>query len=161
MAGDPTRTIRIDKAKEGRVRDVGRDRSLTARHEQRVIDFYHSLDSTFFGAVISNCGLHGPPAGSRHRPDTCPTLVTVLGDLDLSNAPLLRACFACIDGHIHVDCSGLESIDPEGLGVLASTQARADAHFVFVDPNRSLLTLLRATGLDASLEIRSTALPTR
>jgi len=136
---------------------LGRDGFGPASHEQRVVDFYRSLGSTFFGAVVSTCGVHAAPAGSQRRPDSCPTMVTVLGDLDLANAPLLRACFASIDGHIDVECSGLGFVDSEGLGVLASTQARTDANFVFVEPSRSLVRLLRATGLDASLEIRSAA----
>jgi adenylate kinase len=160
MASHMTPAIHISKTK-GLDRHVGRDRFATARDEQRVNDFYRSVGSTFFGAVVSTCGVHAAPSGSQTRPDSCPTLVTVLGELDLSTAPILRACFASIDGPIDVDCSGLEFVDAQGLGVLASTSARADASFVFVDPSRSLLRLLRVTGLDANLEIRSTASPAR
>jgi anti-anti-sigma factor len=139
----------------------GRDRCEPARHEPRVVDFYRSLGSTFFGAVVSTCGVHAASTGSQRRPDSCPTTVTVVGDLDLANAPVLRACFASVDGHVDVECSGLGFVDREGLGVLTSTQARTDADFVFVEPSRSLVRLLRATGLDASLEFRPAALPVR
>lgn len=156
-----TRTIRIDRTKQGPGHHLGRDWFVAARHELRVIDFYRNLGSTFFGAVVSTCGVAAAPSGSQRRPDSCPTLVTVLGELDLSNTPTLRACFASIDGRIDVDCSGLDFVDAQGLGVFASTQARADAHFVFVDPSRTLSRLLRLTGLDENLEIRSTVLPAR
>lgn len=156
-----TRVVRIDKAKAVHDRHLGRDRFGPARHEQRVVDFYRSLGPTFFGAVVSTCGVHAAGTGSQRRPDSCPTMVTVLGDLDLANAPLLRACFASLDGHIDVECSGLESVDSEGLRVFASTQARTNARFVFVEPSRSLVRRLRATGLDSSLEIRPAALPAR
>lgn len=155
MASDMARVIHIGKAKQGPARHPGRDRFVAGRHEQRVIDFYRSLGSTFFGAVVSTFGVHAASSGS------CPTLVTVVGELDLSNAPVLRECFTRIRGNVEVDCSGLEFVDASGLGVFASTRARADANFVFVDPNRSLVRLLRITGLYASLEIRSTELPAR
>lgn len=161
MAGDMPRAIHVDKAKEGPERPLGRDRFVAARHEQRVIDFYRSPGSTIFGAVVSICGVHAVSSGSQRRPDSCPTLVTLVGELDLATAPLLRECLTRIDGHIDVDCSGLEFVGAEGLGIFASTQARADDNFVFVDPSRSLVRLLRITGLDASLKIRSTTLPAR
>jgi anti-anti-sigma regulatory factor len=149
------------KPSRGLDRGLGRDRFVPPSHEQRVVDFYRSLGSTFFGAVVSTCGFDAAPQGSQRRPGSCPTLVTVLGTLDSSNASILRACFAGIDGHIDVDCSGLELVDTEGLGAFVSTQSRPDADFVFVDPSDSLLRLLRSAGLYASLAIRSTALPDR
>src|SRR6478752_6423399 len=95
-ASDMTRTIHSDRAKQGPDRHRGRDCFVAARHEQRVIDFYRNLGSTFFGAVVSTCGLHASPSASQRRPDSCPTLVTVLGELDHSNTPILRTCFASI-----------------------------------------------------------------
>jgi anti-anti-sigma regulatory factor len=147
MTGDITRAIQFDRAEQGRDRHFGRDRFTAACHEQRVIDFYRNLGPSFFGAIVSICSVRSAPSGSQRAPDSCPTLVTVLGELDVSTAPILRACFGGIDGHVDVDCSGLEHVDTEGLEVLASTQARVDANFVFVDPRRSLLMLFGATGL--------------
>jgi anti-anti-sigma factor len=154
-----TRAIDVDKNKLDP--DRGPDRFAAARDEQRVIDFYRSPGSTFFGAVVSTCAVHAAPPGLQRRADSCPTLVTLVGELDLSTAPVLRACFASIRGPVDIDCSGLEFVSAQGLGVFASTQARADADFVFVDPSRLLIRLFRVTGLDASLEIRTTALPPR
>jgi anti-anti-sigma factor len=140
---------------EGRAR-----RFVTAPRDRRVVDFYRSLDSACFGAVVSTPGVDARTSDSRD-PDPCLTFVTLLGELDLATAPLLRECFALIGGSVEVDCSGLEFVDAEGLGVFASTQARKDANFVFVDPTCSLLRLLRITGLDASLDVRSNGLLVR
>jgi len=143
----------IDETKEYRF--------VTPPDERRVVDFYRSLDSACFGAVVSTRGVDTRTSDSRYEPEPCLTFVTLLGELDVATAPLVRECFARISGNIEVDCSGLEFVDAQGLGVLASTQARMDANFVFVDPTCSLLRLLRITGLDASLEIRSNALIVR
>jgi anti-anti-sigma factor len=143
----------IDEARECRF--------VTAPGERRVVDFYRSLDSAFFGAVVSTRGVDAGTSDSRCEPGPYLTFVTLLGELDLATAPLVRECFARIGGNIEVDCSGLEFVDAQGLGVFASTQARMDANFVFVDPTCSLLRLLRITGLDASLEVRSNGLMVR
>ena len=150
----------IDEAREVRDRRIGGDPFGTAPGERRVVDFYRSLNSACFGAVVSTRG-DAPTSDSRCEPDPCVTFVTLFGELDLATAPLLRECFARIGGKVEVDCSGLEFVDGEGLGVFASTQARVDANFVFVDPTCSLLRLLRITGLDAGLDVRSNALPAR
>jgi anti-anti-sigma factor len=118
----------------------------TEAHEQRVIDFYRTVGSPYFGAVVSACDINSS------------TVVTLLGELDISTVPLLRQCFAHIEGDIDVDCSGLDYVDVQGLGIFVSASARcarADAEFVLVEPTSALSRLLRITGLDTRLEIRS------
>ena len=131
-----------------------------------VVEFYRSIGSPFFGAVVSSCGIHAgmPDSFSAAEAEPRPTLVTLLGELDLSTGAVLRECFARIDGSIEVDCSGLDFVDAEGLGIFVTAEARCQrthAAFVLVEPTRSLLKLLRITGLDARLEVRLNAAPSR
>jgi len=149
----------IDTVTNREVRGVGDVLALTETHEQRVVDFYRSIGSPLFAAVVSACGTNAPPRSPDCWPvmPSRPTVVTLLGELDLSTVPLLRQCFAHIDGDIDVDCSGLDQVDSRGLGILVSASERcahADAKFVLVDPTSALLRLLRITGLDTRVEIR-------
>jgi anti-anti-sigma factor len=127
--------------------------------EPRVIDFYRTIHSPFFGAVVSRVRAEYPSVGregSQERQDR-PTLVTVVGELDLSNAPLLDECLTGIVGDIVVDCSGLDFIGARGLRSLVTAHVRAQqagARFVIVEPSPSMLRLLRVAGVDACLEIR-------
>jgi anti-anti-sigma factor len=130
-------------------------RYVARTNEQRVVDFYRSIGPPYFGAVVSTCSsAHGRP-----ELEPAPALVTLLGELDVSTAPLLRDCFARIDGDVEVDCSGLDFVDAQGLAVFVSARARCapDGRFVLVEPAPCLLRLLRVTGLDATLEIRCDA----
>ena len=123
--------------------------------EQRVTDFLPKHRRTFFGAVVStSTNPHGRPE-SEHAP----VLVTLVGQLDTLTAPLLRDCFTRIDGAVEVDCSGLDSVDGQGLAVFVAARARSDpdGKFVLVEPAPCLLQLLRITGLDAKFEIRCDA----
>jgi anti-anti-sigma regulatory factor len=144
-----TSAIGIDEVTGRSDRRFGYGRFDEPGHEQSVVDFYRSLSSTFFAAVVSSC-VHGPACRSRSAPDPCPTLVTLLGELDLSTAPVLGECFARLSGSIEVDCSGLDDVVEEGLGLFASAVERTDAHFVFLDPNSSLSKMTRITGRDAT-----------
>ena len=142
----------IDLNVERQDRGVG---YVAGTNEQRVVDFYRSIGLPFFGAVVSTCSsAHGRP-----ELEPSPTLVTLLGELDVSTAPLLRDSFARIDGDVEVDCSGLEFVDAQGLAVFVSARARCEPHrrFVLFEPTACLLRLLRITGLDATLEIRCDA----
>jgi anti-anti-sigma factor len=131
------------------------DRYVARSEEHHVVDFYRSIRPPFFGAVVSRC------ANSAGRPqlEPVPTLVTVLGELDVTTAPLLGDCFARIDGDVEVDCSGLEFVDARGLEVFVSACARSERNrrFVLVEPARCLLRLLRVTGLDSMFDIRRDA----
>ena len=94
-----------------------------------------------------------PDSFSAAEAEPRPTLVTLLGELDLSPGAVLRECFARIDGSIEVDCSGLDFVDAEGLGIFVTAQAqcqRTHAAFVLLEPTRSLLKLHRITALDPS-----------
>ena len=141
-------------------RGVGEVLLRTETDEQRVIDFYRTIGSPYFGAVVSACDINAAPSSSSSWPriEPRPTVVTLLGELDVSTVPLLRQCFAHIEGDIDVDCSGLDYVDVQGLGIFVSAGARcerADAKFVLVEPTVALLRLLRITGLDKRLEVRS------
>ena len=130
-------------------------RYVAGTNEQRVVDFYRSIGPPFFGAVVSTCS----SAHEQPKVEPAPALVTLLGELDVSTAPLLRDCFARIDGDVEVDCSGLDFVDAQGLAVFLSARARCEPNgrFVLVEPASCLSRLLRITGLDAALEIRSDA----
>jgi anti-anti-sigma factor len=130
-------------------------RYVAETDEQRVADFYRSIGPPFFGAIVSTCS----SAHGRLEFEPAPALVTLVGELDVSTAPLLRDCFARIDGDVEVDCSGLEFVDAQGLAVFVAARARCEPHerFVLVEPASCLLRLLRITGLDATLEIRCDA----
>lgn len=126
-------------------------RSAADTNGQRVTDFSCSGAPCFFGAVVSTRRADG-----RAESEPAPTRVTLVGELDVSTSPLLRDCFARIDGDVEVDCSGLEFVDAHGLAVFVSARARCEPHarFVLVEPASCLSRLLRITGLDATLEIR-------
>ena len=127
-------------------------RCVAESNEQRVVDFYRSMSPCFFGVIVSTCS----SANGGSESEAAPALVTVVGELDVSTAPLLRDCFARIHGDIEVDCSGLEFVDARGLAILVSARARCEPHgrFVLVNPARCLSRVLRITGLDATFEIR-------
>lgn len=150
-------TSQIDSSVERHDRSVP---DVAGNSEQRVADFYCSIGPAFFGAVVTTWSrANGPP-----ELEPAPVLVTLVGELDVSTAPLLRDCFAHIDGDTEVDCSGLDFVDAHGLGVFVSARARGDephGRFVLVEPSSCLLRLLRITGLDATFEIRRDAAPVR
>jgi anti-anti-sigma factor len=145
---------------ERRDRDVIDAQLRPGADEPHVIDFYRTIHAPFFGAVVSRVRAEYPSvgrAGSQERQDR-PTLVTLVGELDLSNAPLLDECLTGIVGDIDVDCSGLDFIGARGLRSLVTAHKRAQqagARFVIVKPRPSLLRLLRVARVDAYVEIRS------
>ena len=126
--------------------------------EPRVIDFYRSITSPFFGAVVSRRDDEVPVSargGSQDRPHR-PTLVTLVGELDLATAPLLDECLADIVGDIHIDCSGLDFVGAPGMECLLAAHARAQqagARLAIVEPPGTLLRLLSLAGADLYLEI--------
>jgi anti-sigma B factor antagonist len=123
--------------------------------QQRVIDFYRSTGPSCFGAVVST----RRSGSGRPESESARTLVTIVGELDVFTAPLLRDCLDRIDGDVDVDCSGLEFVDARGLAVLASARARCGSErtLALIEPAPYLLRLLRITGLDATLEVRRDA----
>lgn len=93
-----------------------------------------------------------------------PTVVTLVGELDIETGPELRDHVAAIEGDIEVDCSGLAFVDAAGLGVFVSAHKQCDAQgwkFVLVEPSPWLLRLLDITGLDELLHVRSIGAPAR
>jgi anti-sigma B factor antagonist len=87
-----------------------------------------------------------------------PTVVHLCGELDMATAPALRDRLALIEGDIELDCSRLEFIDATGLAVFASANrqcAAQGAQFVLSRPPALLLRLLRITGLDEIITVRT------
>ena len=78
---------------------------------------------------MSSCGVHArmPDSFSAAEAEPRPTLVTLLGELDLSTGAVLRECFARIDGSIEVDCSGLDFVDAQGLGIFVTARSVVSA----------------------------------
>jgi anti-anti-sigma factor len=147
----------IEHDREPRDGSVSGVPSRARDHEPRVVDFYRSITSPFFGAVVSRRDdeFRGSGhEGSRER-QHWPTLVTLVGELDLSTAPLLDECLADIVGDLNIDCSGLDFIGAPGMQCLVAAHARAQqagARLVIVEPPSSLLRLLRLAGVDAPLQ---------
>ena len=91
-----------------------------------------------------------------------PTVVTLVGELDIATGPELRDHVAAIDGDIEVDCSRLAFIDAAGLDFFVSAHKQCDAQgwkFVLVEPSPLLLRLLDITGLDEHLHVRLIGAP--
>lgn len=130
--------------------ELARDQLRNRCAHQRVDDFYCSRGVPFFAAVISTCG--GLPC-AQHDLRSCPTLVTLVGDLDRATAPLLHACVARIDGNVAIDCSGLDFVGVHGLQVLVDVRARcerSEATCEFVAPTPMLSRLLLIAGVGSS-----------
>jgi anti-sigma B factor antagonist len=86
--------------------------------------------------------------------------LTLVGELDLSNAPTLEASLAAaIDSGKKVvfDLSGLEFLDSTGLALIVGMLGRSDAErFSFVPSrSRNVRRLLSLTGLDERMVIDS------
>ena len=93
-----------------------------------------------------------------------PTVVALVGELDIATAPIAEACLSSIVGDVEIDCSRLEFVDASGLGLFVSVHSRCEqeaSKVVLVDPPQLLLRLLKITGLDMSLNVRSDELPAR
>jgi anti-sigma B factor antagonist len=52
------------------------------------------------------------------------TVVTAVGEIDLSTSPRLRACLADLSGIVVVDLGGVTFLDSSGLGVLIGAWKR-------------------------------------
>lgn len=90
-----------------------------------------------------------------------PSILKLVGELDLAGVPKVRARFAETDGNVDVDCSGLGFIDASGLGVLVAAHWECDARgdkLVLVDPSPCVERLLELTGLDGVLHVRAAGL---
>jgi anti-sigma B factor antagonist len=79
------------------------------------------------------------------------------GEIDMVNAPLLRAALVDIDRpYVVVDLSEVEFIDSTGLGVLVGAGARArnrGGEVRIVCPRRGIRKVFDITGLDTVFEI--------
>ena len=86
-----------------------------------------------------------------------PTVVRLMGELDLAGAPELRTALAALDGDVELDCSGLDFIDGAGLWALLqgleACEARG-AKLVLVNPSPAVDRLLGIVALDTVLLTR-------
>jgi anti-anti-sigma factor len=104
-----------------------------------------------------------PPAGRRlgedlvvetHREGTT-LVVSVVGDVDIATAPLLRAVLgglpAARPGRVEVDLSGVTFLDSQGLTTLVAARRRLAAERIVLalrSPSRAATYALIAAGLD-------------
>jgi stage II sporulation protein AA (anti-sigma F factor antagonist) len=101
------------------------------------------------------------PALTVHiRTVPAPTLVTIVGEIDLLTAPELRAhVLAVPDGDVVLDASGVELLAAAGLRVLLDLQdrrARAGARLVLAAPSPPVWRILAITGCDTTIPMTAT-----
>lgn len=95
-------------------------------------------------------------------------LVSVEGEVDVSNAPELREALdealthaAGLEGHhVCIDIAQVPYIDSTGIGVLVGTVHRGEEQGVTVSverPQRNVARVLGLLGLDAELDVRDVA----
>lgn len=92
--------------------------------------------------------------------DGDPSVVTVVGELDLATSPLLAAELdqvrALGSGLVAVDLSACEFIDSSGLNALVNAHSELEAkggRLVVVCDNPNILKVFEIAGLDQVLEI--------
>jgi anti-sigma B factor antagonist len=94
-----------------------------------------------------------------HR-DGNDAVVTVAGELDISNAPELQDALAELTDaprRVAVDLSGLEFIDSSGLAALLGAHKDLQEHGGTLElrhPSKMVVGLVQITGLDDVFEIR-------
>jgi ABC-type transporter Mla MlaB component len=116
----------VDRETQGGGRRIGDLGVLPGSDEARVVDFYRSTRSPFFAAVVTNRVEWRPGSDVRRPLRPCSSVVTLVGALDDSTAPILHACLEHIEGNVVVDCSGLDAVDAHGLRALLDSSARYD-----------------------------------
>ncbi|MBQ3283163.1 MAG: STAS domain-containing protein [Atopobiaceae bacterium] len=95
-------------------------------------------------------------------------LVTVEGEVDVSNAPELREALdealthaaGLANQHVRIDISQVPYIDSTGIGVLVGTVHRGEEQGVTVSverPQRNVARVLGLLGLDVELGVRDAA----
>jgi anti-sigma B factor antagonist len=98
-------------------------------------------------------GDRDPVAGIERR-DGGAVVVSLAGELDLYNAPVLRTALlaecAAAPERLVVDLSGVEFIDSTALGILIEARRRLgrDDAFVLAGPGLETRRALRISGLD-------------
>jgi anti-anti-sigma regulatory factor len=143
----------IDLETQRMSRKLGDLGSLRGPDEPRVVDFYRSTSSPFFAAVVTD--RVESRRGSEIPPPLRPysSVVTLVGALDGSTAPILHTCLERIEGNVVVDCSGLDAVDAQGLRALLDAPAlyaRTRAELTLVEAPSWLLRMFRTSGSGAS-----------
>jgi anti-sigma B factor antagonist len=88
--------------------------------------------------------------------ETGPGAVSLVGELDISGLPNVRASLANWAGDITIDCSGLTFIDSSGLGMFVEfhkTREALGVKLVLIDPAPCVTRVLELTGLDAVFNV--------
>jgi anti-sigma B factor antagonist len=91
-----------------------------------------------------------------------PTVVALVGELDIATVPIAETCLSSVAGDIEIDCSALEFVDASGLALFVSAHARCQdegSKLVLVDPSPLLVRLLQITDLEMTLNVRSDEVP--
>lgn len=87
-------------------------------------------------------------------------IAAVVGDIDLATLPRLKATIDGVDaGDLAIDLSGVDHLDPIGLGLVIAASRRArrrDARFAVVCPPGRTRNLLSETRLDSIIEVVAT-----
>ncbi|MGH3480128.1 MAG: STAS domain-containing protein [Nocardioidaceae bacterium] len=86
-----------------------------------------------------------------------PTVVRLIGELDLVGVPQVRSVLAGLDGDVELDCSGLDFIDAAGLRVIQEAHeccAVRGSKLVLVDPSPVVEHVLGIVELDTVLLIQ-------
>jgi anti-anti-sigma factor len=89
-----------------------------------------------------------------------PTLVTIVGEIDLLTAPEVRAhVLAVPDGDVVLDASGVQLLAAAGLRALLDLQdrrARAGARLVLAAASPAVRRILAVTGYDTTIPMTAT-----
>jgi anti-anti-sigma factor len=86
-----------------------------------------------------------------------PTVVRLMGELDLAGAPTLCSALDGLDGDVELDCSGLDFIDGAGLWAVVQAHEACGARgakLVMLNPSPAVDRLLSIVDLDTVLLIR-------
>jgi anti-anti-sigma factor len=86
-----------------------------------------------------------------------PTVVRLVGELDMAGVPHLESVLAGLDGDIECDCSGLDFIDAAGLHAFERAhdgRAARGCTLVLVEPSPAVERLIGIVELDDLFPIR-------
>ena len=103
--------------------------------------------------------MHDHPLTIEIRPGAESVVLSVAGELDLSSAPTLRACFEQLDvtvDEVVVDLGGLRFIDSTGLSLLVATErslAERGGRLALRHPSDQVRRVFEVSGVDKVLTV--------
>ena len=126
---------------------------------EHLLDRHDNLASR--GLALHRTGFHAYPDTTDGT-----VLIRLEGELDMASAPRLgRILHEALDGGaatVALDLTGLTFLDSTGIRVLFSAHRRAAAQgcaFILRSPTRSVLKVLRLTGVERLMVIEPALLP--